>query len=913
VAAYYNTVKRADDSIGRMMDAIADSGATNNTIIIVISDHGAEFPCAKTQLYHHSSVSPMFVYWPGITSSNTINDTHMINSIDFVPSFCELIGQPIPTDIDGKSFIPIIKGEDPSDWREYIYKEHSVGHNMRAVQTTNMLYIFNPWSNGSRKPNTVTKGHKCFEAIEIAAASGTNAAATVWLEQFEHRTVEELYDITTDPDCKINLFTNATYAAELAAMQSLLQQEMLASGDLEILGAFTNRASQVALDQYMNDDQAMRNEMKETAEHTRDVFFNPHDDWEKLDYTIFEPSGNWGIWEAEGSGINHNSSNGDAKAGDNCIEFNGSVADVSRLVVSNALDTSVFEQLKLDVAISDNAAFGSGASLSFQYNDGNGWQTFQTISSAGKKNLTFELPGGGLPSAMYFGIQADFNGSGGSIYMDHARLTAWQDWINAPTNTPFNASDLGHIRLTFDFETQNFFTTDKLLLEYYNGSAWDSLKEYAFDYVLQTNQNYSDMVELYPSTHTFPTNMEFRLRSESTGSGQTFTINNMEIETRLASEDVTISVPPTANPDNYSATDPQAIVIASPGILDNDVSGTGSNLTATLITGVASGILEFNPDGSFVYAATNGYTGADWFSYVAYDGNAFSATATVSLVIYEPSLDPVIFFDDFESGSIATKGWDQVNADQYMSSEAYNGTYKANIRRGGYISKTVSTENYSDIQLDYARIWKEGDAFNPAEMLTVEWSSNGTDWIEIETYQSGSWASNSVALPAANNLPAFTLRFDVTSNLWKEKAYIDDVRITGTPTAGSSVITNFSDWVATHGVATNNEHVLDYAFNINPHLSERYLLSGGGNSGIPTWDIVATTNKLVVEYIRRKQAADLTYKVQFTNSLTTNWIDAVSSGTITPVDDDFERVSVPDDVTTASSTNRFGRVIVISN
>ena len=531
---------------------------------------------------------------------------------------------------------------------------------------------------------------------------------------------------------------------------------------------------------------------------------------------------------------------------------------------------------------------------------------------AGDHNLVFELPGGGLPNTILFGIKGDFGtNTAGRIYLDDARLTGWQDWAGAPTNAPFDASKKGTVRISFEFKAENFSPTDKLLLEYFDGKSWASLQKYDFSYVLLTNKTYSDVIDMNASAYTFPTNLQFRFRSEFTGSGQSFTVNNLGIKTRLVSKNVVLSIPPAANPDSYSGADPKAIVVPAPGILANDASGSGP-LSALLVGNVNHGILELNPDGSFVYAATNGYLGADSFTYMAFDGSALSAATTVSLAINEPVADPTIFFDNFETGEFATGGWvvSGGNATNYMSTAKYNGLYGANMRNGAYIIKTVSTEGYTNIQVSY---WRRAEALVAPDAVKVAWSTNGTTWTEIENTQDTNWWHSQISLPvAAERQPNLSVRFKVDSAKLTNRAYYDDVLITGTPSAAAVVITNFTGWATVHGVTADAGHLLDYAFNINPYLTTHYTLpEGSGNSGLPRWKFSQTESRLVVEFVRRKQAADLTYKAQFTGNLTTNWMDAASAGTIVPIDAKFERVSVPDAVTNA--TSRFGRVILIRN
>jgi len=900
VAAYYNTVKRADDSIGAMMRAIQDAGQIDNTIIVLVSDHGVQLPGAKTQLYDHSTRSPLFVKWPGVTSPNTVNTTHMIAAFDLLPTFCEMIGQPIPTGLDGRSFAPLLKGEAVSKWRDYVYKQQNDRNNMRAIQTADLLYIFNPWADGIEKVSTVATEMHSWRRIRAA----TNPVATAYADFFEYRTLEELYDVANDPHCRTNLFDNPAYAAQLAGMQARMEREMIESGDRLVLSAFTNRASRPAINQYLALHDAERAAQANDPNYTRNVAFDPHDDWMVIDHTIFEPAGEWGIWTPEGAGVSLNTSKGHVEAGPNCIQLGSN--GVCRVITSRAIDTSVFTQLKLDIRIAaENLVAGN--TLAFQYNDGTGWQDFQTLNHtqiAGDHNLVFELPGGGLPDTMRFGIKGNFGtNTAGRIYLDHARLTGWQDWADAPANAPFDASQKGILRLSFDFKSEHFSDSDKLLLEYFDGASWVSLKEYDFGYVLLSNKTYWDVIEIEASAYTFPTNLAFRFRSESTGSGQSFTVSNLDIKTRVVPY-----IPPAANPDSFSETAPKAIVVPAPGILANDVSGSAGPFHARLVNNVSHGILEFYPDGSFVYAATNGYTGPDSFTYVAANGSDLSAPTTVSLAINDPTAVPnTIFFDDFETGEFATGGWvtSGANATNTMAAAKYNGSYGANMRNGGHIIKTVSTEGYTNIQVSY---WRRAEALVAPEAVKVAWSTNGTTWSDIETTQDINWFRSQIGLPmAAEGQPNLSVRFKVDSNLNVERAYYDDVLITGNRPA--AVVTSFTNWATVHGVAADASRLLDYAFNINPYLTTRYTLpEGPGNSGLPLWKFSPTEPRLVVEFVRRKQATDLTYKAQFADSLT-NWVDATSAETIVPIDAEFERVSVPDNATNA--TRRFGRVIVV--
>jgi hypothetical protein len=100
---------------------------------------------------------------------------------------------------------------------------------------------------------------------------------------------------------------------------------------------------------------------------------------------------------------------------------------------------------------------------------------------------------------------------------------------------------------------------------------------------------------------------------------------------------VSTTPPPTAVTDSYTVNRNQALVVAAPGVLANDVSPGGSALSATLVTGVGHGTVFLNSNGGFTYTPASGYTGSDQFSYRASNANAQSVPATVFLTVQDPT------------------------------------------------------------------------------------------------------------------------------------------------------------------------------------------------------------------------------------------------------------------------------------
>ncbi len=92
---------------------------------------------------------------------------------------------------------------------------------------------------------------------------------------------------------------------------------------------------------------------------------------------------------------------------------------------------------------------------------------------------------------------------------------------------------------------------------------------------------------------------------------------------------------PTGNDDDFSGTEDSPIVVAAPGVLDNDTDPTNDQLSVLLppITDVANGTLVLETDGSFTYTPNNNFNGTDSFEYLVTDGNGGVGTATVMLTV----------------------------------------------------------------------------------------------------------------------------------------------------------------------------------------------------------------------------------------------------------------------------------------
>ena len=266
LALYYSSVRRADDCFGEIMRALDESGQREKTVVVFLSDHGMPLPFAKTQLYHHSTRTPLIVKWPGVTEAGSTDDKHMVSAVDFLPTMLDMIEAEHPKGLDGRSFLPLIKGESQAG-REMVIKEYNenAGGNrnpMRGVQTAKFLYLFNPWSDGERLMATATNGTATWKTMKKLADGGSAIAERVDL--MEHRVLEEFYNVESDPDCLQNLISDPVHAKDIAEHREMLLDWMKRTGD-HALPAFEGRKDSAVLVAYMekvDGEAAARNKAK---------------------------------------------------------------------------------------------------------------------------------------------------------------------------------------------------------------------------------------------------------------------------------------------------------------------------------------------------------------------------------------------------------------------------------------------------------------------------------------------------------------------------------------------------------------------------------------------------------------------------------------------------------------------------
>lgn len=188
---YLRCVKGVDESVERLMATLDELGLSENTIVIYSSDQGFYIGdhgwYDKRWMYEESLKMPLIVKWPGTVEPGS-RDTHMMQNLDYAQTFLDIAGADQPSDMQGRSLIPLLRGESP-DWRTSIYYHYYEYPSVHMV----------PRHYGIR-----TEQFK--------------------LMHMYHFDEWEFYDLQADPDELTNLYNDPDYASQILEIKQKLTE-----------------------------------------------------------------------------------------------------------------------------------------------------------------------------------------------------------------------------------------------------------------------------------------------------------------------------------------------------------------------------------------------------------------------------------------------------------------------------------------------------------------------------------------------------------------------------------------------------------------------------------------------------------------------------------------------------------------
>lgn len=237
VAQYFTGVRRFDRSFGELMAALQASGEGERTIVVFLSDHGMSFPFSKATVYRNGTWSPVLIRWPGMGEPQRRDE--FVSSVDILPTILELLRVAPPQGLDGRSWLPLLKGEKQPA-RDYVVTHVNTVSSgksfpQRCIRTKDFSLMFHAWPNGQPHFRVEAMSGLSFNALAAAAKDDQRIAGRV--EQLLVGVPLAFYDLRTDPDERRNLIDAPQHREEIDRLAGLLRSHMEQTSDPQ-LGVF---------------------------------------------------------------------------------------------------------------------------------------------------------------------------------------------------------------------------------------------------------------------------------------------------------------------------------------------------------------------------------------------------------------------------------------------------------------------------------------------------------------------------------------------------------------------------------------------------------------------------------------------------------------------------------------------------
>jgi len=170
---YYAIITHMDDQIGRILDALEESGEADNTYIFFTADHGLSVGhhgfIGKQNMYEHSLRPPLIAVGPTFEKGGEVDAPVYLQ--DVMPTSLELAGVSLPEYVEFKSLLPLVRGERETQY-DYIYGAYEP-ESQRALIARNHKMIYYPKIDKYRLYNLNTDPMEMNDLAEDPAHQGT--------------------------------------------------------------------------------------------------------------------------------------------------------------------------------------------------------------------------------------------------------------------------------------------------------------------------------------------------------------------------------------------------------------------------------------------------------------------------------------------------------------------------------------------------------------------------------------------------------------------------------------------------------------------------------------------------------------------------------------------------------------------
>ena len=203
LGGYWGMVKRLDEALGRVLDALRSLDLFENTVVLFSSDHACHFKTRNNEYKrscHDSSIRvPTVLHGGPFTGGGQVQQ--LVSLVDLPPTLLDAAEIAVPSHMQGRSILPLLRG-GRGDWPEEAFVQISESQVARAIRTRRWKY-----------------------SVHAPDKSG-------WRDSASDRYVEQyLYDLEADPHELTNLAGMESFAEVSADLRARLVKRMVEAGE----------------------------------------------------------------------------------------------------------------------------------------------------------------------------------------------------------------------------------------------------------------------------------------------------------------------------------------------------------------------------------------------------------------------------------------------------------------------------------------------------------------------------------------------------------------------------------------------------------------------------------------------------------------------------------------------------------
>ena len=193
---YFNCMNRLDEGVGMVLSKLSEMDVRDNTLVIYISDHGADFPRAKGSVYEHGTRIPMIINYPRSFSQGKV-ENDFVTTLDLLPTTLRAAGIPIPPELPGFALQDI--DQRRAQPRKYI-------HTFTTGSSPNLLYV--QFAIRGERFKLIYNPDRSLNRLAKSRYENSRLPPEQHVASFLRPPIYELYDLQEDPNEWNNLAEN---------------------------------------------------------------------------------------------------------------------------------------------------------------------------------------------------------------------------------------------------------------------------------------------------------------------------------------------------------------------------------------------------------------------------------------------------------------------------------------------------------------------------------------------------------------------------------------------------------------------------------------------------------------------------------------------------------------------------------